>query len=98
VGFSCERVQAGQNYVVGIPRFRGQTIDIAYELKTESQPQPAAGVVGRWCKLDESGEAEIAVPADHPEGDVCITQVRSRTAGTPWYPAGATIHVARGGA
>jgi hypothetical protein len=96
VTFSCERVRAGHTYRVSIPALRGQIVDIAYELTTDPQLPPVCGFVGRWCVLDERGEAEIAVPAGHPEGTVRITQVRSRTRGSRWHRAGAIIHVATG--
>jgi SAM-dependent methyltransferase len=85
-----DSVMAGATYRVRIPALSNRTIDIAYVLDSG-----ATGIVARWCELDSRGEAEIAVPADHPAALVRVTHVRSRTRQGPWQPACATIRVTK---
>lgn len=93
IGFEPRSVRAGESYVVSLPRFAGQMIDIGFSLVAGDNHAPIAGVVARWCALDSQGRATITVPADHPTGTVWITRVRSRTRGGRWHPAQAAIHV-----
>jgi hypothetical protein len=94
VSFSPQRVRAGEPYLVCIPDFAGQVIDVGYEIETEGHPEPVAGVVVKWCELDSWGGASILTPADHAPGVVRITKVRSRTSNSRWHRADGEIQVA----
>jgi hypothetical protein len=51
--------------------------------------------VNKWCELDLRGEALIVTPADHPEGIVRITRVRSQISNGAWHQAAGEIRVTR---
>ncbi len=92
--FSTRKVRPGETYIVAVPAFPGQVIDIAYEYSPAQKAPPVIGVVVEWCQLDSRGKARIPVPADHPAGRVRITGVRSRTHCGPWFRTNKTIEVA----
>ena len=94
VTFVPSSVRAGESYVVRIPGFMDQIIDIGYELAAGQCAAPVTGVVCGWCKLDSQGQASILVPAEHPTGNVRITKVRARSKGSRWFRAAGAIRVA----
>jgi hypothetical protein len=76
VRFSPERVRRGEKYVVEIPDFAKQTIDVTYLMSTPNGPVDG-GIVRKWCQLDGNGAATIVTPPDHPPATVRITRIRS---------------------
>ena len=94
VTFSPESVLAGEPYRVSVPDFAGQVIDVGYELTGGQFSTPVIGVVNKWCELDLQGEAVIVTPANHPEGLIRITRVRSQMSNGAWHQAAGEIQVA----
>lgn len=94
LAFSVQKIRPGETYVVRIPAFPGQTVDIGYQYSPANEAAPVIGVVVEWCQLDSSGEALIPVPLDHPAGRVRITGVRSQTRHGRWCRTDNTIEVA----
>jgi len=76
---------------VSIPDFRGQAIDVEYELAAKGA-DTRRGVVSDWVRLDAEGRARVRVPADHPPGRVAIVSIRVRGGGE-WRKAKGGIEV-----
>jgi dolichyl-phosphate-mannose-protein mannosyltransferase len=92
VQFSPERVRHGEPYVINVPGFAKQTIDVVYSMTSTNGPI-GTGMVPKWCQLDGAGTARLTTPPDQPLATIRITRIR--TSGGEWKLARGAITVVR---
>ncbi len=86
VRFRPAVARRSQSYVIEVPEFANQWIDLVYHVD-----QSAAGTATRFCRLDAQGRATMTVPPDHPMATISITRIRPSDG--EWRPARGSIQV-----
>ena len=89
VRFQPARVRPGDSYRVFLPDMAGQTIDVAIR---STRKASYLTVARKWCTLDASGSATLAVP-ELPRQSISVLRVRSQQ--SRWFPASGVIEIVR---
>ena len=89
--FVPSRVRPGESYRVESPIWAEETLDLAFDVRLRRSASSA--VFRNWCTLDDSGQATLTTPFEHPAATLVIRRVRTQR--SPWLPAVGAIEVVR---